>query len=348
MTDLLSNWGLFGHDDTRGLLNCITPDTVLSATSCIRTGEAIPLSLPLTLPGGSAVNANRHPPVIRPNLRGASTINALSDISLTHERARDILSDEVWIIYPQYSTQWDSFAHVGRKETGEDGSPVSPIFYNGFTPEDGMTIPTELSEAGISSDSCDLAKSTVNYGPLGVHNLAEKPIIGRAVLIDLERHLGPSSGKVGWPQLSKIIEEDGITISKGDVILINTGMSRILLERNGRISADELSSLNTGLDGNDIEIHRWLASSGAVAIAADNAAVEYYVAGDAPAHGSQAVLPLHELCLVRLGMPIGELWELSVLADKLRTDRLSDLFLVAPSLNMPGASGSPLTPVAII
>ncbi len=59
-------------------------------------------------------------------------------------------------------------------------------------------------------------------------------------------------------------------------------------------------------------------------------------------------LPLHRHCLFRLGVHLGELWYLSALAAELRKQRRFRFLLTAPPLRMPGAVGSPVTPVATI
>jgi hypothetical protein len=60
------------------------------------------------------------------------------------------------------------------------------------------------------------------------------------------------------------------------------------------------------------------------------------------------VLPLHELCLFRLGIHLGELWWLSDLADHLRAQGRHRFLLTAPPLRLPGTTGSPLTPIATV
>ena len=65
-----------------------------------------------------------------------------------------------------------------------------------------------------------------------------------------------------------------------------------------------------------------------------------------PHRGPQ--LPLHEHCLVKLGIHLGELWYLTELAAWLRENRRSRFLLTAPPLRMPGAAGSPVTPIATV
>ena len=59
-------------------------------------------------------------------------------------------------------------------------------------------------------------------------------------------------------------------------------------------------------------------------------------------------LPLHEHCLFKLGIHLGEIWHLTPLAAWLRAHQRSRFLLTAPPLRLPGAVGSPATPVATV
>jgi hypothetical protein len=60
------------------------------------------------------------------------------------------------------------------------------------------------------------------------------------------------------------------------------------------------------------------------------------------------LLPLHEPCLFKLGIHLGDLWHLTPLADWLRDHGRSRFLLTAPPLRLPGAVGSPASPVATV
>ena len=47
-------------------------------------------------------------------------------------------------------------------------------------------------------------------------------------------------------------------------------------------------------------------------------------------------------------MPLAELWYLKALADWLHTQGRNRFLLTAPPLRMPGAVGSPVTPIATV
>ena len=88
------------------------------------------------------------------------------------------------------------------------------------------------------------------------------------------------------------------------------------------------------------------ALNGAVALISDNYAVELHDKPLAP--GQCAMLPLHQHCMFKTGVNLGEIWRLSELADWLRANNRSRFLLTAPPLRLPGAVGSPATPVATV
>ena len=61
-----------------------------------------------------------------------------------------------------------------------------------------------------------------------------------------------------------------------------------------------------------------------------------------------AAYPLHEHCLFKLGIHLGELWYLSALADWLQAHGRNRFLLTAPPLRLPGGVGSPVTPIATV
>jgi kynurenine formamidase len=57
---------------------------------------------------------------------------------------------------------------------------------------------------------------------------------------------------------------------------------------------------------------------------------------------------LHEHCLFKLGVHLGEIWHLTPLANWLRQNGRHRFLLTAPPLRLPGAIGSPATPIATV
>ena len=67
-----------------------------------------------------------------------------------------------------------------------------------------------------------------------------------------------------------------------------------------------------------------------------------------PADAEHPSLPLHNHCLFKLGLNLGEIWWLKDPALWLRDNKRSRFLLTAPPLRLPGAVGSPATPVATV
>jgi len=108
-----STWGDFGPDDELGRLNLLTPEKVRQGVAEVREGLTFCLSLPLECPGGNVLNPRRHPPVIRPTLRGARPNFNFRPCEEIPD-ATDVICDDLVVLHLQYSTQWDSLAHVGQ------------------------------------------------------------------------------------------------------------------------------------------------------------------------------------------------------------------------------------------
>lgn len=144
---------------------------------------------------------------------------------------------------------------------------------------------------------------------LGVENMAEHPIQGRAVMIDLDRHFGRSRQFIGMKQIREVIEKDKIEVRKGDFVLFHTGFGDMLMKAAGNPTKELLENTGAVLDGRDPELLQWVTDSGVVALISDNYAVEGFPARP-PVDPSKPypLLGLHQHCLFKLGVYLGEIW----------------------------------------
>jgi len=297
----------------------------------------------LDFPGGSQLNANRHPPVLRPTLRhGTVNFNCLLG---DFEKGRtDVLSDDLAILYLQYSTQWDGLAHVGSLfDADGDGHP-EPVYYNGFSVGIDVKGPATTDGAGVPVQRNFVTTSSA--GPLGIEHMAQKAVQGRAVMVDLHAHFGNNRTLIGYELLMEVMAKDNVVIEPGDILCLHTGFAKVVLGMNRQPDAEALHHACCVLDGRDPALLEWITQSGIAAIAADNYAVEAYPAS--PGAPCCAALPLHEHCLFKLGVHLGELWHLTPLANHLRATGRSRFLLTAPPLRLPGAVASPVTPVGTV
>lgn len=338
-----SNWGDFGPDDQCGRLNFLTPEKVKQGIAEVTEGLTFCLSLPLDLPGGNVLNPRRHPPVLRPTLRnGRPNMNYClftDDILQT-----DVVSDDLVVLHLQYSTQWDSLAHVGQLfDANADGVPV-PVYYNGFRAGIDVVGPADSADAGVPAPGA--SQSTSRAHALGIENMAERCVQGRGVMIDLHAHLGGGRKLVGYDLLMRVLEADKLQIETGDMVCLHTGFAQALSLMNGQPDPALLDQTGAVLNGRDDKLLQWITDSGLAVLIADNYAVEAHPA--MRRIGCCSTLPLHEHCLFKLGIHLGELWQLSPLANWLHQHGRSRFLLTAPPLRLPGAVGSPATPVATV
>ena len=334
-----SNWGDFGPDDQRGRLNLVTPEKVRQGLAEAKQGITFCLSLPLDYPGGSLLNPRRHPPALRPTLReGRPNFNC----TLADPNCSDVFNDDLAILHLQYSTQWDSLAHVGGLFDADGDGVAERVYYNGFRAGEAVVGPTEASGAGLNG-----TEGTSSAHALGVENLAAHGVQGRAVMIDLRAHFGDAQRRVGYDDLMAAMRKDGVEVESGDFVCLHTGFAERILQMKKDPDPKVLHGACASLDGRDSRLLNWISSSGLAALVADNYAVEALPASPG-ADACCSMLPLHEHCLFKNGIPLGELWHLTPLADWLRAHRRSRFLLTAPPLRLPGAVGSPVTPIATV
>ncbi|MCD0504657.1 cyclase family protein [Bordetella petrii] len=329
-----SNWGDFGDDDQLGRLNLLTPQKVLEGVAEVRQGLSFSLSLPLDFPGGNVLNPARHPPRLTATRRPDDKAVFLHSFAHDHNTT-DVACDDMVTLCLQYSTQWDALSHIGSHFDADQDGQAEIVFYNGFRPDPDFSHPDQAPDGASRAHR------------LGIEHMAAKGVQGRAVMVDLRRHYGDARRRVGYDDLMQVIEHDGIEVRRGDMLCLHTGFADVVLSMQGRPDAGRLAQACAVLDGSDARLRGWVDESGIAALIADNYAVEdrpYDFHGD----GCHALLPLHELCLFKLGIHLGELWHLTPLAEWLRQHGRHAFFLTAPPLRLPGAVGSPLNPVATV
>lgn len=353
-----SNWGDFGPDDQLGRTNLIGPEQVRKGAQEVREGLSFCLSLPLDYPGGNVLNPRRMPPQLRPTRRdGIPYVNF--PLGHVYRGATDVVSDDQVLLSLQYSTQWDSLAHVGALFDPEGDGQLRTVYYNGYRGHEHVLGPQDhgiptLDEQGAPARyqpvcCAGRAPDESVARALGVENLAVKGMQGRGVLVDLERVYGTAMRDIGYDDLMRAMEHCGATVEPGDMLLLRTGFSELVLSMQRQPDEYRLHHSCVALDGGDQKLLQWITDSGITALIADNYAVERHPTPRAPTDGSAyPVLPLHEHCLFKLGLPLGELWYLKELADQLHTLGRTRFLLTAPPLRLPGAVGSPVTPIATL
>jgi kynurenine formamidase len=334
-----STWGDWGDDDELGRINLLTSEKVLQGVREVEHGISFCLSLPLDFPGGTLLNQRRHPPVVAPTEDMDGNAATFFNVHMSEmpgfgdPKYVDVWADDVVTLSLQYSTQWDSLAHVGAEFDADGDGDEEAVYYNGYRAGTDLVGPT--------GDGRSFARH------LGLEHMAFHGVQGRGVLVDLAHHLGHEWRAVDRRTLEEVMAADGIVVEPGDVLLLHTGFATKVLEWDKDPDPRELFTTCAYLDARDESLLEWIADSQVAALAADNYAVEGLLGKDRDP-SRHSFLPIHHLCLFKLGVPLGELWYLHELATWLREHDRSRFLLTAPPLRLPGIVGSPVTPIATV
>lgn len=170
---------------------------------------------------------------------------------------------------------------------------------------------------------------------LGVHTIP--PIVRRGVLLDIPKKLGIEACEPGYeitPEDLNVSVESGADVRSGDVVLIRSGWGKQLL-----VSPEAYIGSESGVPGVGEAGANWLAQRGVYATGADTIAFESLRPGQ-----GHSLLPAHRVLLVESGIFIIEALELEELAQA----GIREFTFVLTPLNLIGATGSPVRPLALV
>lgn len=291
------NWGRWGDDDERGTANLFTPERIVEAAALIRTGKRFGLGLPI---GGVETPTHRQAPLHY--FRGTAGDTVLDDSS-----AGVLQVSDDWVTMAlQATTQVDGLAHFGADH----------LLYNGYW-------------AGLVASRSGARR-------LGIHHLADG-LVGRAVLLDVARHLDVDALEAGQAidadQLEATARAQGVEVKVGDVVLVRTGWMDAWFEGEAQVGREP---------GVSKAALPWLADRDVAMVATDTPAVE-----PLPAEEGGPPLAFHVGALRDLGLLLGELFDLAELAADCADDGVYEAFFVASVLPVVGGAGSPANPLVL-
>lgn len=172
---------------------------------------------------------------------------------------------------------------------------------------------------------------------LGIHNMKDG-IFTRGVLVDMAWFRGVDFLEPGDAITAADLEaweaKTGIVVRTGDALLVRTGR----WQRTRQLGP---SHLTDGAAGLHASVAKWLKQRDVAVLGSDGG-------NDVIPSGIEGVqVPLHELALAGLGMPLLDSLDLDALAgEALKHERWEFLFVGAP-LRVEGGTGAPLNPLAV-
>jgi kynurenine formamidase len=202
----------------------------------------------------------------------------------------------------QVGTQFDGFAH----------QTIGDSLYNCFKQDD-------ISTRG-------------GFTKLGIEKVGT--LMTRGVLIDVAGLKGVDmlgdTYEITPQDLQQALQKQGLTLQKGDAVIIHTGWGKLCGKDNPRYVKS--------CPGIGIAAAEWLIKQDPMLLGADNWPVEV-----APNPDKEISLPVHQIALVINGVHLLENMKL----DELAAQKFYEFAFVMQPLKIKGFSGSTVTPVAI-
>jgi kynurenine formamidase len=166
-------------------------------------------------------------------------------------------------------------------------------------------------------------------------------IVGRGVLLDVPGAMGrphlESDHAITPEELEAAEQAQGVTVESGDILLISTGRDARRAEAGG-----QLNPFMKGLAGLHPDCLRWLSAREVSVLCSDG------ISDLLPPRPGQWSFPVHQIGIVSMGLHLIDNVRLDTLTDACRSaGRFAFLFTAAP-LRIPGGTGSPINPVALL
>ncbi|GIS34162.1 MAG: cyclase [Acidimicrobiaceae bacterium] len=307
----VKNWGRWGDDDEIGTINFITNEVVKEATKCVKSGKRFSLAFPLQQQGGLQLGSM--PGRVNP-LRTMIQLNTpvIGDPTLF------CTSDDVVTMGLQAATHWDGLCHASWNGKIYGGRDASTITYDGAS-VCGIEKITSLTSRGVLLDIASL---------YGVEEL-------------------PGGHAISYEDCINAEKKQGVEVRSGDILLLRTGM--MAKAKQGDVvaygSGTQIeNSPMPGFPGVGLGAVEFFFDREIAAVATDTITFEV-MPWDPKVVG--AILPIHCINLVMMGLTQGQNWDLEELSTDCQNDGKWDFLLEASPQPFVGGIGSPVNPIAI-
>lgn len=307
LKDAPSNWGKWGSDDEVGALNYLGPEQVIAAAQLIRSGKVFTLQRLIGDPKGDPVWPGRTP----------AERTQILDESDWDEGGKGPAfpgglhyADDKINAFLQGSTQYDALGHVWF-----DGQ-----IWNGY---DARTTIGGLQKASVEP-------------------IAQRGVVGRAVLLDMARFRAKRTLEAGetfsHEDLLACAEAQGVELRKRDIIIIRTNFIQLFFDLGEKFYE---GFCEPGLVYSP-ELVQWFQDMEIPNLVTDTIANE--VTFD-PNNG--VALVLHNALMRNLGITLTEIADVEQLADDCAADGQYEFFYAAAPLKVAKGSGAPVNPIVV-
>lgn len=292
----------WGPEDEIGTLNMMTTASKLAILSKINSGEVYDLSVEYFV--------------------GMPSFHALGDPGYQY-----------WLTHTPHGTVVDNpngLGHAMNQKVSYTGDAISMYTHMG-------THIDALNHFGLNGQIWNGFQPEQYLGDKGWKKTGAEtipPIIARGVLIDVVKYKGgktlPPNYRINAKDLQGALQQQGVTLHAGDVVLIRTGQAQFY--HNADRYLDNYPGIN-------LDAVKWLVEDQQIMLlGADNLSLEAF-----PPERKDNWVPVHTYLLAEKGMMFIE----QLFLEELSENEVYEFAFIAASLKLRGASGSPMRPIAI-
>ena len=225
----------------------------------------------------------------------------------------------------------------GDRVRADGGSAANDMISMGTHVGTHIDALAHVSHDGLLHGGVDALAAQVGgrFDTLGIDQVA--PIVTRGILLDVPAALGLGACEPAYEitvaDLEAACDRQATVPAPGDVVLVRSGWGRLWDEGDAYVGAA------SGVPGVGEAGARWLAGARPRAVGADTIAFEHLPAGQ-----GHSLLPAHRVLLVDAGINLIE----TMVLDEIAADQAYEFLAVVIPLNLVGATGSPVRPLAVV
>ncbi len=297
----LKNWGRWGPDDERGALNHQTDAHRAHAASLVTDAALVSLAhdLPLQPSVETPFPAHHH------MLASGDALDANGIAG--YEACGDYVGTQV---HGLGITHIDALSHMFVRGQMYGGRPAEEVRSTGARSNTVMTLGDGL--------------------------------VGRGVLLDVPAVHGvaflAATTAIGPDDLDAAEQRQGITVGRGDFVVVSTGRDARRADAHGR-----LDPIGAGLAGLHPDCLPWLHDRGVAVLGGDGIS-DRMPLGATP----MWPFPIHQIGIVAMGLHLVDNLHLAPLAAVCAERERWEFLLTVNPLRIPGATGCPVNPVALL
>jgi kynurenine formamidase len=307
LRDAPTNWGRWGQNDEVGSLNFLTAAEILRGIQSVQYGKSFTLMLQLGHPAGEPLWPGRNPSGHFMNQdKGKYETKKIDPVPGGCSYADDIL-----IVGLHGTTHCDALAHTWYDDRAWNG------------------IAADKSKGGLEQAN--------------ILAIAERGIVGHAVLLDVARYQGVPYLKmhqqVTLDDLLQTAKQQNVEIKKHDIIIWRTGIFNLFYQEGAAVFNREFDEPGITYEP---ELIDWFHDMEIPVNASDILSGEQTNTATA-----EAGLPLHAALSRNLGVVFIEAHWLEKWAEDCAQDHKYDGLYVAAPLKINGGTASPVNPIIV-